>query len=172
MIKTLMLVGMMGCTGFAFAQEAAVSKSYVLVKDQAKDALLEEMATFLETNNAVLFLATVNGDKPCVRPVRFTCIMDNKLAIVTSLKKGMSAQMKANPAVEISTVSSDGKSYVRFAGKAALCTDQELVAKHNELHPKFKGSFKTDFALYLVTPEQVGLWGGKEPKTKTFEGKK
>jgi hypothetical protein len=26
-----------------------------------------------------------------------------------------------------------------------------------------------EFALYLVTPENVGLWGGKEPKTKQFK---
>lgn len=170
MVKTMMMGCMLGLAMLGLAQDAAVSKSYVLVKDQTKDAFLEEMATFMETNS-ILYLATIEENKPCVRPVRFTCILDNKLAIVTSLKKGMSAQMKANPAVELSTTSADGKSYIRFSGKAALCGDQDLIAKHNELHPKFKGMYKTDFALYLVTPDQVGLWGGKEPKTKKFEGK-
>lgn len=170
MIKTMMMVCIMGCAGLVLAQEGAASKSYVLVKDQAKDPFLTEVSTFLSTNS-ILYLATVENNTPCVRPVRFSCLIDNKLAIATSLKKDMSSQMAENPAVELCTTAGDGKTYIRFSGKAALCKDEAILKKFNELHPKFSGMFKADFALYLVTPDQVGLWGGKEPKTKTFEVK-
>jgi uncharacterized pyridoxamine 5'-phosphate oxidase family protein len=114
-------------------------------------------------------LATVDADRPCVRPVRFACLIDNKLAIATALKKSMSTQMMVNSAVELSTVAGDGKVYIRFSGKATLCKDETIIAKFAEEHPGMKNKFGKEFALYLVTPENVGLWGGKEPKTKQFK---
>jgi len=167
-MNKMVFIGMMMCSFMVFGQDKETSKSYLLVNEQGKDAFLEEMASFMETNS-ILYLATAETNSPCVRPVRFSCIMDNKLAIVTSFKKEMSKQMTANSAVELCTTAADGKVYLRFSGTAAVCKDETVIAKFNEVHPKFKGMFGKDFALYLITPTKVGLWGGKEKKTKTFK---
>lgn len=168
-MKKLAFVAWVVCTLTGIAQEKKVGQSYLLVKEQTKDAFLGEMASFMATNN-ILYLATVDADRPCVRPVRFSCLIDNKLVIATALKKGMSTQMMVNSAVEICSTSADGKVYIRFAGKASLCKDEAILLKFTEEHPGLKAKFGKDFALYLVTPENVGLWGGaKEPKTKQFK---
>ena len=167
-MKKLAFVAMVVCALMGIAQEKKVPQSYILVKEEKKDAFMEEMASFMATNN-ILYLATVDGDRPCVRPVRFSCLIDNKLAIATALKKSMSTQMMVNSSVELSTVAGDGKVYIRFAGKASLCRDETVIAKFNEAHPSFKSKFGKEFALYLVSPDNVGLWGGKEPKTKQFK---
>jgi len=163
----LLFIGMIACAVMGLAEGKKVPNHYLLVKEQTKDAFLEEMASFMATNN-ILYLASVDADRPCVRPVRFSCLLDNKLAIATSMKKSMSTQMMVNSAVELCTTSADGKMYIRFAGKASLCKDETIIAKFAEEHPGMRNKFGTDFALYLVTPENVGLWGGKEPKTKQF----
>lgn len=167
-MKKVAFVAMVVCALMGFAQDKKVGQSYLLVKEQAKDAFLEEMSSFMATNN-ILYLASVDADRPCVRPVRFSCLIDNKLSIATALKKGMSTQMMVNSAVELCTTSADGKMYIRFAGKASLCKDEAIIAKFAEEHSAMKNKFGTDFALYLITPTNVGLWGGKEPKTKQFK---
>ena len=167
-MKKLAFVAMVVCALMGFAQDKKVGQNYLLVKEQTKDAFLEEMASFMATTN-ILYLATVDAERPCVRPIRFSCLIDNKLAIATSLKKTMSTQMMVNSAVELTTVAGDGKTYIRFAGKASLCKDEAIIAKFAEEHAGMKNKFGKEFALYLVTPENVGLWGGKEPKTKQFK---
>ena len=167
-MKKLAFAAMVVCSLMGFAQDKKVGQNYLLVKEQTKDAFLEEMASFMATNN-ILYLASVDADRPCVRPVRFSCLIDNKLAIATALKKGMSTQMMVNSAVELCTTSADGKVYIRFAGKATLCKDETIIAKFAEEHSGMKNKFGKEFALYPVTPENVGLWGGKEPRTKQFK---
>jgi uncharacterized pyridoxamine 5'-phosphate oxidase family protein len=167
-MKKLAFVAMLVCALMGIAQDKKVGQSYLLIKEEKKDAFLEEMASFMATNT-ILYLATVDADRPCVRPVRFSCLIDNKLAIATALKKSMSTQMMVNSTVELCATSADGKVYIRFAGKASLCKDEAIIAKFGEEHPGLKNKFGKEFALYLVTPENVGLWGGKEPKTKQFK---
>lgn len=167
-MKKLAFVAMVVWSLMGSAQEKKAGQSYLLVKEQTKDAFLEEMASFMATNN-ILYLATVDGDRPCVRPIRFSCLIDNKLAIATAQKKGMSTQMMVNSAVELSTVGKDGKSYIRFAGKATRCKDEAVLTKFAEEHSGLKAKLGKDFVLYLVAPENVGLWGGKATKSKQFK---
>lgn len=145
-------------------------KSYNRVKLEKACPFLTEMAGFLEKNNT-LYLATVENGEPRVRPFRYTMILDNQLAIATSVKKGMAKQMEANPNVEIATASSDGKMFLRFAGQAKRCTDQALVDAFLKKCPKFGKMFGADFALFLVQPANVGLFPNKPgalPKAHKF----
>lgn len=134
--------------------------SYQLVKETKVDPFLKHVAAFLEKNTA-LYLATVENGKPRVRPFRYTTILDNKLAITTSVKKGMSKQMAADGEVEIATATADGKMFARFQGKAVRCTDQAVLDAFLAKHPKFGKLFGADIALYLVEPENVGLFPNK-----------
>jgi len=137
---------------------------------QALDPLLIELADFFE-HNPVIYLATMDGTRPCVRPVRYSAMIGGKIAIATSVKKGMSRQMAANPNVEISVASADGKHYARYAGRAVACKDAKILADFDSAQPKFKKMFGADFVLYLIEPVNVGLFSntkGVEPKTKKF----
>jgi len=167
MIVLLMVIGV----GAAHSETARVlPKSICGDSAQALDPLLVELADFFE-HNSVVYLATVDGTRPCVRPVRYSAMIEGKIAIATSVKKGMSRQMMANPDVEISGASADGKQYARYAGKAAVCKDAKILAAFDRAQPKFKKMFGDDFVLYLIEPVNVGLFSntkGVEPKTKMF----
>ena len=176
-MRTLMVSLAVG-TLFGFCQErvtaaeAQTAKSYVFVKEsQAKsDPMLNDAAAFLEKNN-VIFLATYDGQSARVRPVRYTVILDNKLAVASSTKKELSQQIARNPYVEISAVAADGGGFVRFKGKAEVCGDADIKAKFLTDHPKFKKLFGDAFVLYLISPEKVGLFPmkkGCKPETKTY----
>ena len=52
----------------------------------------------------VFYIATVDGDRPRVRPFGAVCEFEGKLYIPTNNQKNVFAQMKANPHIEISTL--------------------------------------------------------------------
>ena len=145
---------------------------YVLVKVAAEkaDPFLRDFAGFLGSCK-FLYLATSETNCPSVRPVGFTAFFDNKLAVATSSKKGMSAQMKANPEVELSATAADVSAFARYRGRAKLCTDAEVVAKFVAAFPHFKEMYGDTLELFLVEPEQAGIFPmkkGESPKTKNF----
>ncbi len=163
---------------FGFCQEGAPAagrqdaKSYVFVKEpKAKsDPMLNDAAAFLEKNN-VIFLATYDGQSARVRPVRYTVILDNKLAVATSTKKELSQQIAKNPFVEVSAVASDGSAFLRYKGKAVVCGDAAIRSLFLAEHPKFQKLYGDSFVLYLIEPAQVGLFPMKKdalPETKTY----
>ena len=151
------------------APQAAQSYVFFRESKDKSDPVLNEIAAFLE-KNTVIYLATCDGQTPRVRPVRYTVIMDNKLVIATSSKKELSQQIEKNPNVEVSSAAADGSAFVRFKGKAAACADAELKAKFVADHPKFQKLFGDGLVVYLVEPENVGLFPmkGGQARTKTF----
>ena len=118
----------------------------------------------------MIYLATCDGQSPRVRPVRYTTIMDNKLAVATSTKKELSQQIEKNPNVEVSSSAADGSAFVRFKGKAVACKDADVKAKFLAGHPKFQKMFGENLVVYLIEPEMVGIFPlkGGQAKTKTY----
>lgn len=86
---------------------------------------MQEVLKFLK-DNAPFFVATVDGDKPRVRPFGFVMEFEGKLWFTTSNKKRVYRQLKANPYVEVSTATPKGE-WLRVAGKAVF--DSELAAR-------------------------------------------
>lgn len=150
---------------------ARETKSYVWVKEGAaqQEPLLREVAAFLEKEGH-FYLATCDGDGPRVRPIKYVFIADNKLLFVTSAKKGMYQQLLKNPKVELSRTAADKSAYLRFRGRAVLCDDAAVKAKLLEREPVFGKKFGEDQAVFLVEPEQVGLFPmkGGEVRSKSF----
>ena len=87
----------------------------------------------------VYFLATVDGDKPRVRPFGTIEIFDNRLYIQTGKSKNVSKQIQANPNVEICGLK-DGK-WIRVEGK--LVRDDRIEAKEDMLNknPELKSMY-------------------------------
>jgi len=102
---------------------------------------MEEVYNFLK-KCSMYFIATVDGSKPRVRPFGTVNIFENKLYIQTGKIKRVSAQIKANPNIEICGVL-DGR-WVRI--EAVAVEDDRLEPKANmlEAYPSLKTRYAAD----------------------------
>jgi len=177
MRKMMLLVMVSASVGFCqeaskpAALPAAEVKSYVWVKEspEKSDLFMQDVAAFFEKNEH-FYLATVDGQGARVRPIKYTMIADNKLLFVTSAKKEMYGQLVKNPSVELSRTATDNSAYLRYKGKAVLCTDADVKAKLLAAQPSFGKKFGDDMALFFVEPEMIGIFPmkGGQAKTKIF----
>ena len=85
---------------------------------------MEEVLKFLK-ECGYYFIATIDGDKPRVRPFGTAEIYEGKLYIQTGKMKNVSKQIEANPNVEICAFK-DGK-WIRISGN--LVRDERIEAK-------------------------------------------
>jgi Uncharacterized conserved protein len=86
--------------------------------------MMKEVLDFL-TANKVFFMATVDGDRPRVRPLGFVMEYEGKIFFGVGEQKEVFKQMKANPKVEICSVSQEGR-WLRLHGAAAFDPRPEL----------------------------------------------
>lgn len=89
---------------------------------------MEEVKNFLK-DSGVYYLATIDNNKPKVRPFGTAEIFEDKLYIQTGKKKDVYKQIIANPNVEICAFN-NGK-WIRIAGK--LVADDRIEAKKDML---------------------------------------
>ena len=89
---------------------------------------MEEIYEFLK-DAGTYYLATIDGDKPRVRPFGTVNLYNDKLYIQTGKKKDVSKQIQINNNVEICAFK-DGK-WIRLAGK--LIRDDSIEAKKDML---------------------------------------
>ncbi len=75
------------------------------------------------------YLATVEGDRPRVRPFGTAHIFEGKLYIQTGKAKSVSKQLAANPKVEICAF--DGGAWLRLSGE--LAEDDRVEARKSML---------------------------------------
>lgn len=87
---------------------------------------MEEVLKFLG-DNQVFYFATVDGDKPKVRPFGFFMAYENKLYFGMGKHKQSYRQVAANPYVEISTANAKGE-WIRISGKAVFDERPETIA--------------------------------------------
>jgi uncharacterized pyridoxamine 5'-phosphate oxidase family protein len=88
-------------------------------------------------NGTTFYLATVDGNKPRVRPFGFVMELKGKLYFCTNDKKPTYRQLKENPHVEISACR-DSKSWLRVSGKAVFDPSPETKEKAFEAAPFLK----------------------------------
>ena len=88
------------------------------------------------------YLATVDGDKPRVRPFGTVDLYNGKLYIQTGKKKDVSKQIEKNPNAELCAFQ-DGV-WVRVSGK--LVNDDSREAKKHMLnnYPNLRGMYNED----------------------------
>lgn len=89
---------------------------------------MKETQEFLKSAG-VYFIATIDGDKPRVRPFGTAEIFENHLYIQTGKSKDVFKQIEKNPNVEICAFK-DGK-WIRVSGK--LVRDDRVEAKKDML---------------------------------------
>ena len=101
---------------------------------------MNEVYEFLKSAG-VYYLATVEGDQPRVRPFGTIDIFEDKLYIQTGKVKPVAHQMKANPKVELSAMTPDGK-WIRIAAEAVLDDNIEAQTHMLDAYPNLKSMYQ------------------------------
>ncbi|WP_073587843.1 pyridoxamine 5'-phosphate oxidase family protein [Anaerocolumna xylanovorans] len=116
------------------------------------------------------YLATLDGDKPRVRPFGTAHIFEGKLYIETGKVKNVSKQMHANPKIEISAFT-EGK-WIRV--EATAVEDGRIEAQQSLLneYPSIQGMYKagdgnTEVWYLKDATATINSFGG-EPEVETF----
>lgn len=115
--------------------------------------MMEEICNFLKQCGAY-YLATVDEDKPRVRPFGTINIFDGRLYIQTGKVKNVSKQIEKNPNIEICGFK-DGK-WIRVSAKAIR--DDRIEAKESMLnaYPELKNMYSaTDDNTEVLFLEDV-----------------
>lgn len=102
---------------------------------------MEEVYQFLK-NCGTFYIATIDGDKPRVRPFGVVNIFEGKLYIQTGKSKNVSKQMQINPNVEICSFI-DGK-WIRLEGKVVRDDRREAKASMLDANPMLKSMYSAD----------------------------
>ena len=117
---------------------------------------MEEVQKFLK-ECGVYYLATIDGDKPRVRPFGTAEIFDNHLYIQTGKKKDVFRQIEKNNRVELCGFK-DGR-WIRVSGSLVL--DDRVEAKKDMLdkNPSLRGMYNelddNTAVLYFESGEAV-----------------
>lgn len=85
---------------------------------------MNETFKFLKENTQVNFLATVDGDRPSLRPFGDPFLYDGKIYVITNKKKNVSKQIAKNNNVCI--VAYDDENWIRI--NCQLIDDSDNVA--------------------------------------------
>jgi uncharacterized pyridoxamine 5'-phosphate oxidase family protein len=113
---------------------------------------VDEVLNFL-SQVKTFYLATVEGDKPKVRPFGFFMEFEGKLYFGTNETKPSFWQLKMNPNIEISATNADNE-WLRLSGNAVFDYRPEAKAKAFEVAPYLSGMYtKPDspvLALFYV----------------------
>ena len=104
------------------------------------------------------FLATVDGDRPRLRPVS-PVRTDGFTVYVANLKSyHKTGEIEANPNVELAYLSAD-HDQVRISGRAEAVTDRRLLREIWDANPLLRhylGSLENpDLIVYRILPERV-----------------
>ena len=130
---------------------------------------MQEVYEFLK-KCGTYYIATVDGDRPQVRPFGTVNIFENKLYIQTGKKKDVSKQMKENPNIAICSFN-DGQ-WIRL--QAEVVEDDRVEAKQSMLdaNPQLKNMYSADDdntqVLYLTKAKATFSSFGSEPRTVEF----
>ena len=94
------------------------------------------------TKSEEFYLATVDGDKPKVRPLGFHLLVEDRIYFGVGTHKDVYKQMEAKPNVEIAAW--DGEHFLRYYGTKKKKKNQEVIDKAFELMPEIAEAYKAN----------------------------
>ena len=121
-------------------------------------AELPRLARAVIKANRFPFLATVDGDRPRLRPVS-PVRTDGFTVYVANLRNyRKTGEINANPRVELAYLSPD-HDQVRISGRAEIVTDRAVLGEIWDANPLLRhylGALDNpDLIVYRIVPEQV-----------------
>jgi uncharacterized pyridoxamine 5'-phosphate oxidase family protein len=100
----------------------------------------DKVVKFLQ-DAKVFYIATIDGQQARVRPFGVALNIGGKLSICTGAWKNVARQIKANPNVEISAMTADGK-YIRVSGPLADVSNDANRRKFFDFMPSLAELYK------------------------------
>lgn len=117
---------------------------------------MQEVYNFLK-EAGVYYLATVDGDKPKVRPFGTAEIFENHLYIQTGKKKDVFKQIEANPYVELCAFNNG--TWIRVSGKLVLDNrieaKKDMLDKNPDLRSMYDENDENTAVLYFESGKAV-----------------
>ena len=110
---------------------------------------MSKIAEFLK-ETGTFFLATVDGNKPKLRPLGAYLEMDNKIIFGVGNFKAVYRQLAENPYTEIVACKNNGH-WLRYSGKAVFETDGKYADKILENAPHLKNLYSEESGNKLMT---------------------
>lgn len=129
---------------------------------------METVYDFLKTS--IFYLATIDNDKPRVRPFGFVMKRNDKLYFCTSKNKEVYKQLINNPEVEISVTAKDGMTWLRLRGAVEFDETKEAKAQVFKEAPQLlkiypKGEEDEFFVTFYIKDAKAKIFTvGKEPR--------
>lgn len=132
----------------------------------------DEIFGFLK-ENPVCFLATVDGDQARVRGMMLYISDAGEIIFHLGDPKDVTAQLRANPKLELCALSKDGKTQVRVTGAAEFVDNQalrkELIAARPFLDAMEAQMGAGWLAFFRVTNPVATVWNmERNLDAKTF----
>ena len=100
---------------------------------------IEDVCSFLKAVETY-YLATIDGDKPKVRPFGTAHLFEGRLYIETGLRKEVAKQIAKNPHIAICAF--DGKSWLRISATAVHDPRVEAQQSLLDAYPSLKDMYK------------------------------
>ena len=117
------------------------------------------------------YLATCEGDQPRVRPFGTVDLFEGKLYFQTGARKAVSAQLNANPRLEICAFAPNGE-WIRVAAEAVLDprieAQKHLLAAYPELAGMYQPGDGNTEVYYLKNASVTIASFTAPPKTYSF----
>ncbi len=117
---------------------------------------MQEVYNFLK-EAGVYYLATVDGDKPKVRPFGTAEIFENHLYIQTGKKKDVFKQIETNPYVELCAFNNG--TWIRVSGKLVLDdrieAKKDMLDKNSDLRSMYDENDENTAVLYFESGKAV-----------------
>ena len=117
----------------------------------------EEIFKFIN-KNPQFFLATCDGNKPCVRGMRLYQANEKGIFFNTCKDKNLHRQLLRNPSVELCFYDGDC-TQVRIRGKAQLVEEPQYKEQISRKNPEMSTFIMQDkFAIYRLADAKVKVW--------------
>ena len=127
---------------------------------------MNKIVEFLN-DTKIFYLATIDGDKPRVRPFGAVMEKDGKIYFCTINQKDVYRQMQKNPNIEISATKENGD-WLRLSGKAVFDSSKDTKQTMLDECPVLKTMYSADdgkFEIFYITNASAtvfSLCGKKE----------
>ncbi|MDR1649317.1 MAG: pyridoxamine 5'-phosphate oxidase family protein [Synergistaceae bacterium] len=117
----------------------------------------------------VFHIATIDGDRPRVRPFGLIMLFEDKLYFTTANRKSFYRQLQKNPNVEISAMIDEDR-WLRLEGKAVFDGNPAAKKQAFEIYPDFRQIYQTPenpvFEVFYLAEPSATLYSMTEDAKK------
>ncbi len=130
---------------------------------------IEQIMQFFGDENTPVAVSTVSGDEPKVRFMSFKMLEGDKIYFITGKSKNTYKELDKNANIEMCSLPSKDKEWVRVNGKVKFVRDVELNKKAFEILPMLKMAYgdpeNEEIALFYIEDLQATKYGmGTKPE--------